>query len=102
MIFMLDFNSVAPTGFGSFYELYAIAAVVLGGCSLRGGEANIIGVVLGASIMRVLANAPDMIDFPKTLEYTILGLVILIGVIVDDRIRRQSAQKALKNNAPSE
>jgi ribose/xylose/arabinose/galactoside ABC-type transport system permease subunit len=98
IIFMLDFNSVAPTGFGSFYELYAIAAVVLGGCSLRGGEANVIGVLLGASIMRVLANAPDMIDFPKTLEYTILGLVILIGVIVDDRIRKQSAAKAMEAN----
>ena len=98
IIFMLDFNSVAPTGFGSFYELYAIAAVVLGGCSLRGGEANVVGVLLGASIMRVLANAPDMIDFPKTLEYTILGLVILVGVIVDDRIRRQSARKALEQN----
>jgi ribose transport system permease protein len=99
IIFMLDFNSVAPTGFGSFYELYAIAAVVLGGCSLRGGEANIIGVLLGAAIMRVLANAPDMIDFPKTLELAILGLVILVGVIVDDRIRKQSAKKALEQNA---
>jgi ribose/xylose/arabinose/galactoside ABC-type transport system permease subunit len=99
IIFMLDFNSVAPPGFGSFYELYAIAAVVLGGCSLRGGEANIIGVLLGAAIMRVLANAPDMIDFPKTLELAILGLVILVGVIVDDRIRKQSAKKALEQNA---
>lgn len=101
VIFMLDFNSVAPTGFGSFYELYAIAAVVLGGCSLRGGEANILGVLLGAAIMRVLANAPDMIDFPKTLEYAILGLVILVGVIVDDRIRRQAAKKALEANLVS-
>lgn len=48
--------------------------------------------------MRVLANAPDMIDFPKTLELAILGLVILIGVIVDDRIRKQSAKKALEQN----
>ena len=95
IVFMLDFNSVSPSGFGSFYELYAIAAVVLGGCSLRGGEANVVGVLLGASIMRILANAPDMIEFPKTLDYTILGLVILIGVLVDDRIRKQSAKKAM-------
>ena len=93
IIFMLDFNSVAPTGFGSFYELYAIAAVVLGGCSLRGGEANVLGVLLGAAIMRVLANAPDMIDLPKTLEYAILGLVIVVGVVVDERIRRRSQQQ---------
>ena len=98
MIFMLDSNSVSPSQFGTFYELYAIAAVVLGGCSLRGGEANVIGVLLGASIMRILANAPDMINFPKELEYTILGLVILVGVIVDDRIRRNSARKALEAN----
>ena len=38
ILFALDVNSVQPSGFGNFYELYAIAAAVLGGCSLRGGE----------------------------------------------------------------
>lgn len=94
IVFMLDSKSVAPTGFGSFYELYAIAAVVLGGCSLRGGEANVLGVLLGAAIMRVLHNAPDMVDFPKTLEHTILGLVIVVGVMVDERIRKQQAARS--------
>jgi hypothetical protein len=47
VLFALDVNSVQPASMGNFYELYAIAAAVLGGCSLRGGECSIIGIVLG-------------------------------------------------------
>ena len=50
VLFALDINSVQPEGIGNFYELYAIAAAVLGGCSIRGGEGSILGVVIGASI----------------------------------------------------
>ncbi len=43
MLFALDSNSVSPSSFGNFFELYAIAAAVLGGCSLRGGEGTVVG-----------------------------------------------------------
>ena len=42
MLFVLDVSSAQPSDFGNFYELYAIAAAVLGGCSRRGGEGNIL------------------------------------------------------------
>ena len=54
MLFALDGNSIAPSSFGNFYELYAIAAAVLGGCSLRGGEGSILGVIIGTALMHTL------------------------------------------------
>jgi len=56
VLFALDVNSVQPASMGNFYELYAIAAAVLGGCSLRGGEGSILGVLLGPAVMRLLYN----------------------------------------------
>ena len=49
VLFALDVNVIQPASHGNFYELYAIAAAVLGGCSLRGGEGSILGVVIGAA-----------------------------------------------------
>jgi ribose transport system permease protein len=88
VLFSLDLNSVQPSGFGSFYELYAIAAAVLGGCSLRGGEGSILGVIIGTALMRVLYNAINMLGIPTQLEFAIIGVVILAGVMVDEIVRR--------------
>ena len=52
ILYALWFNSTQPATTGTFYELYAIAAAVLGGCSLRGGEGSIIGVVIGMAVLR--------------------------------------------------
>ena len=54
IFFAMYTRSISPSSHGNFYELYAIAAAVLGGCSLRGGEGSIVGVVLGT----VLAAGP--------------------------------------------
>ena len=54
-------RSISPAVHGSFYELYAIAAAVLGGCSLRGGEGSIIGVVLGTVLLQVLQNLVNLL-----------------------------------------
>src|SRR5215470_6217819 len=45
-------RSISPASHGNFYELYAIAAAVLGGCSLRGGEGSVLGIVLGAILLQ--------------------------------------------------
>ncbi|MCC9601329.1 hypothetical protein LOC67_12300 [Stieleria sp. JC731] len=95
ILFSLDVNSVQPSGFGEFYELYAIAAAVLGGCSLRGGEGNILGVVIGAAVMRVLYNAINILGISTKLEFAIIGIVILAGVIVDVVVKRMIARRAL-------
>jgi ribose transport system permease protein len=94
LLFALDVNSVQPANFGNFYELYAIAAAVLGGCSLRGGEGSILGVVIGAAVMRVLYNAINLLRIPTTLEFSIIGAVILGGVMVDELARRYAERKS--------
>lgn len=93
ILFALDLNSIQPSGLGEFYELYAIAAAVLGGCSLRGGEGSILGVIIGAAVMRVLYNAINILHIPTHLEFSIIGVVILAGVVVDEVIRRVVAKR---------
>jgi len=88
ILFALDVNSVQPAGFGEFYELYAIAAAVLGGCSLRGGEGTILGVIIGAAVMRVLYNAINILGIATHLEFAVIGAVILAGVIADELVKR--------------
>ena len=80
-------NSVSPSSHGNFYELYAIAAAVLGGCSLRGGEGSIVGIVAGTALFQVLRNLVNLLDIPSSLDFAVMGAVILIGVIVDQVLR---------------
>jgi ribose transport system permease protein len=93
MLFMFDVNLAQPSEFGNFYELYAIAAAVLGGCSLRGGEGTILGVVIGAAVMQVLRNSINLLGIGTEKEYAIIGAVILIGVIADELVKRIAAKR---------
>jgi len=76
-------NAIAPSSHGSFYELYAIAAAVLGGCSLRGGEGTIIGIVIGTALLQVLQNLVNLLGIPSSLNTSVMGAVILVSVVVD-------------------
>jgi len=80
-------NSISPSSHGNFYELYAIAAAVLGGCSLRGGEGSIIGILIGTALLQVLRNLVNLLDIPGSLDFAVMGAVILIGVIADQVFR---------------
>lgn len=93
ILFSLDVNGIQPAGHGNFYELYAIAAAVLGGCSLRGGEGSILGVVVGTAVMRVLYNAITMLGIPDKLEFAIIGAVLLAGVMADELLRRAAQRR---------
>lgn len=99
MLFIFDVNSAQPSDFGNFYELYAIAAAVLGGCSLRGGEGTILGVVIGAAVMQVLRNSINMLRIPTQLEFAIIGAVILVGVIADELVKRIAAKRRATRRA---
>ena len=89
LLFVLDVNSAQPVDFGNFYELYAIAAAVLGGCSLRGGEGTIVGVIVGAALMQVLRNMITLVTTHNNIEFAIIGAVILSGVVADELVRRR-------------
>lgn len=88
ILFALDINSVQPSSHGNFFELYAIAGAVLGGCSLRGGVGSIFGVVIGAAIVRVLYNAINVLGIATQLEFAVIGGVILLGVTIDELAKR--------------
>ena len=84
--FAMFTRSVQPSSHGNFYELYAIAAAVLGGFSLRGGEGSIIGVVLGAVLLQELQNLVNLLGIPSSLNFAVMGTVILLGVLVDQQL----------------
>lgn len=85
-------RSISPASHGNFYELYAIAAAVLGGCSLRGGEGSILGVLLGTVLLQVLQNLVNLLGIPSSLNFAVMGSVIILGVLADNwLLRRKSA-----------
>ena len=90
-------RSISPASHGSFYELYAIAAAVLGGCSLRGGEGSMLGIVLGTILLQVLQNLVNLLGIPSSLNFAVIGGVILIGVLADQQlVQRRKARQAKK------
>jgi len=79
--------STASTNLGAGVELDVIAAAVIGGTSLLGGEGSVVGTVLGAGIMAVVRNAFVLLGMPLHLQTMIIGLVILLAVGLDRRRR---------------
>ena len=83
-------NSISPASHGNFYELYAIAAAVVGGCSLRGGEGSVLGIVIGAALLQVLRNLVNLLDIPGSLDFAVMGAVILLGALADQLFARRA------------
>jgi ribose transport system permease protein len=79
-----------PTA-GNGYELQAIAAVVIGGGSLRGGEGSVAGTLIGALIMGLLSNGSDLLGISPYLQQAIIGAVIILAVTVDELRKRRSS-----------
>lgn len=84
----------APT-YGLMYELYVIAAVVVGGTSLSGGEGKVFGTLIGAFIIAVIRNGMNLMNVEPYTQKVVLGLVILGAVLIDQlkrvRWRRRTA-----------
>jgi ribose transport system permease protein len=81
-------DSAQPTA-GTMYELDAIAATVIGGTSLLGGEGSLVGTLIGALIMGVLRNGLNLLDVSSFLQQVIIGLVIIGAVLVDMTLKRR-------------
>jgi ribose transport system permease protein len=75
-------KSGAPT-YGQMYELYVIAAVVVGGTSLSGGEGKVLGTLVGAFIIAVIQNGMNLTGVESYTQKIVLGLVILGAVLLD-------------------
>ncbi len=74
--------------FGPWYELYAIAAVVVGGTSLSGGEGKVLGTLIGALIIAVIWNGMNLTDVESYTQKVVLGAVIL-GAVLLDRLKKR-------------
>lgn len=88
-------NSVSPSSHGNSYELYAIAAAVLGGCSLRGGEGSVVGILIGAALLQVLQNLVNLLGIPSSLNFAVMGAVILLGATADELLKRRAAARKI-------
>ena len=93
IFFAMYTRSISPSSHGNFYELYAIAASVLGGFSLRGGEGSLLGVVLGTILLQVLQNLVNLLGIPSSLNFAVMGSVILIGVLADTQFAEYRKRK---------
>ena len=76
--------------FGLMYELEVIAAVVVGGTSLMGGQGKIFGTLIGAFIIAVIKNGMNLMDVDPFNQKIVLGAVLLTAVLLDTLRRRGS------------
>jgi len=79
-----------PTA-GVSYELQVIAAVVIGGGSLTGGEGTVIGTLIGAFIMGLLSNGSDLLGVNPYWQQVIIGAIIILAVALDEARKRRFA-----------
>lgn len=82
VIMASQLKSGSPT-YGNMYELYVIAAVVVGGTSLSGGEGKILGTLIGAFTIAVIQNGMNLTNVESYTQKVVLGLVILAAVLLD-------------------
>ena len=81
-------NSAQPIA-GIMYELDAIAATVIGGTSLMGGEGTVLGTLIGALIMGVLRNGLNLLGVSSFIQQIVIGSVIIFAVLVDMGLKKQ-------------
>jgi len=88
-------NAASPLS-GEMYELYAIAAAVIGGVSLMGGEGRVIGTLIGALIMGALRNGLNALNVPSALEGMVVGGVLVAAVVLDRARHRGTAGRQVE------
>jgi ribose transport system permease protein len=82
-------NSAQPIA-GIMYELDAIAATVIGGTSLMGGEGGVLGTLIGALIMGVLRNGLNLLGISSFTQQVVIGSVIIVAVLLDTLLKRNA------------
>ncbi len=90
---LLDVGAASPPQAGTLYELYAITGAVLGGCSLRGGEGTVVGILLGTAVLPLIKTLIIFLQVPDSIEYTIIGLALLVGTVGDELFKRRAANR---------
>lgn len=102
ILFSADINSSQASELGNLFELYSIAAAVLGGCSTRGGEGSVLGVIIGTALIQVLRNAIVLMGIPSQWEYALVGGILLMGVSIDGIMSVWSPKRTSKKRNVAE
>jgi ribose transport system permease protein len=89
---LLQVRTASPPTSGTLYELYAITGAVLGGCSLRGGEGTVIGILLGTAVLPLIKTLLIFLNVRDSVEYTLIGLALLVGTVADELFKRRAAR----------
>ncbi len=87
--------TVAQASAGDGMELNVIAAVVIGGVSMSGGQGSIVGILIGAAIMGVIRNAFILLNFPATMQTLTIGFLIIASVGIDCITKKRKSIKAI-------
>ena len=87
-VIMASQHKSGSATYGNMYELYVIAAVVVGGTSINGGEGRMYGTLLGALTIAVIQNGMNLLDVESYTQKIVLGLVILGAVLLDKLPKR--------------
>ncbi len=91
MLLTSRLDSAVPTNAQS-YEMNAIAAVVIGGASMSGGDGNLLGTIIGAFMIGVIANGMNLLVIPTGPQRVVTGAIIVIAVVIDV-FRKRAATK---------
>lgn len=94
-LYLMKTNGVTPQSSLMALELEAIAVAVLGGCSLRGGEGSVLGILIGACLFAVLRNLLSFRGVGDAVMPIVTGIALLLGAIIDEAFRRQRKTKLL-------
>jgi ribose transport system permease protein len=82
-------SSADPT-VGQLFELDAIAATIMGGTSLTGGEGSIAGTLVGALVISLVRNAMNLLNVPTFWQQFVIGMVIILAVVLDQWRKQQA------------
>lgn len=95
VLFLLEYRNATPSSAGSLLELYAITGAVLGGCSLRGGEGTVPGMVLGAAVLPILQQICNFSPYiGSDLEFTVIGAALLLATVGNEWVARVAKGRA--------
>ena len=88
-------QSAAQAGMGDTFQMTAIAAIVIGGTSMTGGEGSVFGAIIGALILTLIVNAMNLLGVPALAQSTVTGAIVVLAVLLDVQMKRiQAAREA--------
>jgi ribose/xylose/arabinose/galactoside ABC-type transport system permease subunit len=96
-----SFYGSASSGDATGYELYVIAAAVVGGASLIGGKGSALGAMLGALLIVLFRQSIRTLHLDQNYEWIIIGCAIIVAVVVDQWSTRMSARRLSGGTSPS-